>query len=424
MFRAIVIFILATVFSMPSVAKTAAKEAAKVAAKEAANDAAKEKDTTLPSNTIDCKQFKKTGPREWAEVGTAVFDLGDVQDINLTDQPVTPGYFRFGGVELFGVLEAKCGAPGFLTQGRKDQAKGDYDNAIAAFNQAIALDPKLAEAYQDRAGAYESKGDYARAIADYGEALKLDPKLESAAAKRLIAQQKLAQASDPNAPAEPQLTLQEAGAALKKGLEPAPQEQKAAEVADKPAEVAEKPADVSEKPAEVPEKAAETSDKAEQEPGASASEDKTASLKSQSESGSCSAGKLVYAADGASDAEGGAPVIEIVLEGGHEADSKDASNSEFIIRQSRNNEVQWTYKGTYIQKDKSGRFEFTSQEARRRRPAAVLPANYIKPNRDGTGKAILYLGGLQALFNDRALKVEGKRSAAVLPEVFYFDRCE
>ncbi len=275
MFRAIVIFILATGISMPAAAKSAAKEAAKGATSEAANDTAK--DTAPPSNTIDCKQFKKTGPREWAEIGTAVFDLGDIQDINLTGQPVTPGYFKFGGVELFGVLEAKCGAPGFLTQGRNNQAKGDYDSAIAAFNQAIAFDPKLAEAYQDRAGAYEAKGDYASAIADYSEALKLDPKLESAAAKKLCST-KLRQASAPSSVAEPQLTLEEAGAALKKGMEPAPDEPKAAEVSarsaelsEKAAEVSEKPAEVAEKQAEASEKAAETSEKAEKEPSAETS---------------------------------------------------------------------------------------------------------------------------------------------------------
>jgi tetratricopeptide (TPR) repeat protein len=395
-----VIFISAIGFSLPAVAK----------------DAAKEKDSGLPSNTIDCKQFKRTGPREWVEIGTAVFDLGGVSDINLTDQPVTPGYFKFGGIELFGVLDAKCGPAGFLTQGAKDQAKGDYDSAIAAFNQAIALDPNLAEAYQDRAGAYEAKGDYARAIEDYSEALKLDPKLESAATQRTLAQEKLAKASGPSASAESQLSLEEAGAALKRGLEQAPDAPKSAEIPEK-VEAPEK-AETSEKTekAGIPEKM-------EEEPSAPPSEDKTASLKIQSESGACRTGKLVYAADGAGDGEGVAPVIEIVLEGKQDEDSKKPIDSEFIIRGSKNNQIEWTYKGTYVKKENSGRFEFTAQETRRRRPL-VLPANYIKPNRDGTGAAILYLGGLHSLLNERALKFEGKRPAGALPEAYYFDRCE
>ena len=37
---------------------------------------AQDKGPQLPKNSIDCTQFKKTGPKEWIEVGTAVFDLG------------------------------------------------------------------------------------------------------------------------------------------------------------------------------------------------------------------------------------------------------------------------------------------------------------------------------------------------------------
>ena len=89
MLRQILIFISAIGFWMPAVAQ--------------------DKVPALPKNTVDCKQFKKTGPKEWIEVGTAVFDLGGIKDINLTDQPVTPGYFKFGGIDLYPVLEGKCG---------------------------------------------------------------------------------------------------------------------------------------------------------------------------------------------------------------------------------------------------------------------------------------------------------------------------
>ena len=88
-------------------------------------------------------------------------------------------------------------------------AKGDFDRAIADFAEAIRLDPKLAAAYNSRAGAYApratstapspiaprrsnsipdlpsptttvaryfAKGDFDRAIADYTETIRLDPK--------------------------------------------------------------------------------------------------------------------------------------------------------------------------------------------------------------------------------------------------------
>jgi hypothetical protein len=64
----------------------------------------------------------------------------------------------------------------------------------------------------------------------------------------------------------------------------------------------------------------------------------------------------------------------------------------------------------------------------RRRRHALLEPHYIKPNRDGTGEPILYVAGLHKLSaskkNGRAAKIEGKRPPEVLPEVFYFDRCE
>jgi hypothetical protein len=71
---------------------------------------AQDRPPQLPENTIDCAQFRKTGSKEWTEVDTAIFNLGGVRDIHLTNQPVTPGFFRFGGIDVYPVLEQKCGA--------------------------------------------------------------------------------------------------------------------------------------------------------------------------------------------------------------------------------------------------------------------------------------------------------------------------
>jgi lipoprotein NlpI len=54
--------------------------------------------------------------------------------------------------------------------------KGDPDRAIADCNDAIRLDPKLADAYLNRGKAYSDKGDFERAIADYDQAIDLNPK--------------------------------------------------------------------------------------------------------------------------------------------------------------------------------------------------------------------------------------------------------
>jgi lipoprotein NlpI len=54
--------------------------------------------------------------------------------------------------------------------------KGDADRAITDCNDAIRLDPSLANAYLNRGKAYSDKGDFNRAIADYDQAIKLNPK--------------------------------------------------------------------------------------------------------------------------------------------------------------------------------------------------------------------------------------------------------
>jgi lipoprotein NlpI len=54
--------------------------------------------------------------------------------------------------------------------------KNDYDRAIADYDAALKIDPKLAEAYQSRGSAWAHKGDPDRAIADFDAALRLNPK--------------------------------------------------------------------------------------------------------------------------------------------------------------------------------------------------------------------------------------------------------
>jgi tetratricopeptide (TPR) repeat protein len=54
-------------------------------------------------------------------------------------------------------------------------AKGDYNQAIADYDQTIKLKPDLVVAYHNRGVAYYSKGDYNRALADSDQAIKLKP---------------------------------------------------------------------------------------------------------------------------------------------------------------------------------------------------------------------------------------------------------
>jgi len=59
--------------------------------------------------------------------------------------------------------------------GNTHAAMGDYDSAFKDYDQAIALDPNYAVAYNERGNAYAAKGDYDGAIEDYDQAIALAP---------------------------------------------------------------------------------------------------------------------------------------------------------------------------------------------------------------------------------------------------------
>ena len=66
-------------------------------------------------------------------------------------------------------------AKDYINRGNALRDKGEQDEAIAAFSEAIRIDPKEAAAYFNRGLAWRSKGAYDNAIADYNQALALNP---------------------------------------------------------------------------------------------------------------------------------------------------------------------------------------------------------------------------------------------------------
>jgi tetratricopeptide (TPR) repeat protein len=67
-------------------------------------------------------------------------------------------------------------ADAYNTQGVDWQNKGQYDKAIASYDQALTINPKYADAYNNRGLAWAKKGDYDKAIADFGRSLAIDSK--------------------------------------------------------------------------------------------------------------------------------------------------------------------------------------------------------------------------------------------------------
>jgi tetratricopeptide (TPR) repeat protein/serine/threonine protein kinase len=71
-------------------------------------------------------------------------------------------------------------AAGYWLRGVSRAIKGDHDRAISDYEEAIRLDPLLADAYFGRGFSFSVKGDQDRAVADYNEAIRLNPKLAGA----------------------------------------------------------------------------------------------------------------------------------------------------------------------------------------------------------------------------------------------------
>jgi tetratricopeptide (TPR) repeat protein len=75
-----------------------------------------------------------------------------------------------------GQASAQDRAAGYSNRCSAYSDKSDSNRAVADCNEAIRLDPKLANAYLNRGKAYSDMGDFDRAIADYDRAIELNPK--------------------------------------------------------------------------------------------------------------------------------------------------------------------------------------------------------------------------------------------------------
>lgn len=86
--------------------------------------------------------------------------------------------------QIDSIRQSISNAVGFNDRGVFSYDKGQLDQAIANFNQALALYPQYAVAYNNRGSAYSQKGQLDQAIADYNQALSIDPQYAQAYSNR------------------------------------------------------------------------------------------------------------------------------------------------------------------------------------------------------------------------------------------------
>jgi len=86
--------------------------------------------------------------------------------------------------------KTQLAAEDHLRQGKMRFYKDDLEGAIAAYTEAIRLNPQFADAYYCRGMAYYEQGDMDRAVADYSEATRLSGEHEKAESGRTLDQER------------------------------------------------------------------------------------------------------------------------------------------------------------------------------------------------------------------------------------------
>lgn len=115
-------------------------------------------------------------------LGEQVLGLGEGDETEIESagkiQRVRIATVNDDALELSGkvLAEASSAVDGLCQSAFRLVSKGDYDLAIAAYDEAIGLDPNSAYLFEARGDAYRSKGAYHSAILNYNEAIRLNPR--------------------------------------------------------------------------------------------------------------------------------------------------------------------------------------------------------------------------------------------------------
>jgi tetratricopeptide (TPR) repeat protein len=119
-------------------------------------------DEALRTSSQQCRDPRSVGD-------SSVWAIKLVLSINGCSAVIESG--RWSGKDLAWI---------FIGRGSAYSSEGDYDSAVADYDQAIQLNPNDTAGYINRGNAYVGKGDRDRAIADYNKAIELDSKFGGA----------------------------------------------------------------------------------------------------------------------------------------------------------------------------------------------------------------------------------------------------
>jgi tetratricopeptide (TPR) repeat protein len=117
---------------------------------------------------------------DFLKQGVARVEQGDwdgaIADYTLAieiNSKVAPGSLCRGG-EI--VISDLFNALALNNRGFAHYCKGNLDKALADFDLAIRMAPRLADAYNNRGNIWQGKGDLEKAQADFNQAIKLNPR--------------------------------------------------------------------------------------------------------------------------------------------------------------------------------------------------------------------------------------------------------
>src|ERR1035437_456615 len=79
-----------------------------------------------------------------------------------------------------GIKQNEIDAAVYFYKGFNEDEKQNYDAAISNYEKAVAINPKLVEAYNNLGSAYDDKGDIETAIFYYKKAIAINPKFAGA----------------------------------------------------------------------------------------------------------------------------------------------------------------------------------------------------------------------------------------------------